>query len=203
MRWGPGPVFAYESIVHARRPQVYAGRAAFVVLLLAGMTVVWIGKEARSRGVGGPNASLRQMALVGEGFFYALTGIQVALVLLAAPAAAAGSVCIDRARGTLLHLMVTDLSDAEIVLGKLGARLLPVWALIACGVPVTALAALLGGIDFGAQLGTFVVSMALAALACALALALSVRAERTHDVLMAVYVLEGLGLLALPIWWVV
>ncbi len=198
--WGMGPVFAFESLLNARRWQVYAGRSCFVSVLLVGMVIVWFGES------NGPvpvtvNPTFQQMAKIGQGFFYALAGVQISLVLLAAPAASAGAICMDRARGTLLHVMVTDLSDVEIVLGKLGSRLAPVFGMIACGVPVAALAALLGGIDFGALAGLFVVSLALATLGCALAMAISVRATKTHEVLMAVYILVGLWLLALPIWW--
>src|SRR5579864_845459 len=200
-RFGLGPVFAYESLLAARRWQAYAGRSLFVFVLLMGMAIVWVGKDQVALTPGGRPATLQAMAKVGEGFFYALTGIQVSLVLLAAPAAAAGAVCMDRARGTLLHMLVTDLSDAEIVLGKLGARLTPIFGMIACGVPVAALAALLGGIDFGALAGAFAVTLALTVFGCVLALAISVWAARTHEVLMAVYVIEGLWLLALPIWW--
>ena len=145
-------------------------------------------------------ALYQQMAMLGEKFFYAMAGIQVSLILLAAPAAAAGSICMDRARGTLAHMMATDLSDPEIVLGKLGSRLAPIIGLIACGVPVAALATLLGGVEFGAIAGLFVVSVSLAVLGCTLALTISVWAAKTHEVLMAVYMFGGLWLLALPIW---
>jgi ABC-type transport system involved in multi-copper enzyme maturation permease subunit len=200
-RLGLGPVFVYESLLNARRRQVYAVRSLFVLMLLAGMVVVWIGKDNNALRPGGGSTSFRQMAEVGRGFFYALTGVQVSLVLLAAPAAAAGSICMDRARGTLLHMLVTDLSDAEIVLGKLGSRLAPVLGLIACGVPVSALAALLGGIEFGALGGAVVVCLALAVLGCALALALSVWATKTHEVLMGVYAAQILWLIAPLLWW--
>ena len=140
------------------------------------------------------------MAKLGEWFFYTMAGIQVSLILLAAPAAAAGSICMDRARGTLAHMMATDLSDPEIVLGKLGSRLAPIMGLIACGLPVAALATLLGGVEFGAIAGLFMVSLSLALLGCTLALTISVWAAKTHEVLMAVYMFGGLWLLALPIW---
>ncbi len=198
-RWGLGPVFTYESLLNARRWQVYAGRSLFVLILLIGMGCVWASATTWAPGPG-VALTFQQMAAIGEGFFYALTGIQVALILLAAPAAA-GSICVDRSRGTLLHVMVTDLSDVEIVLGKLGSRLAPVLGLLACGVPVTALAALLGGIDFGALLGAFVVTMALAVLGCTMAMVLSIWAKKTHEVLLAVYMVFGLGLIALPTWW--
>jgi ABC-type transport system involved in multi-copper enzyme maturation permease subunit len=199
-RWGIGPVFAYESLLNARRWQVYAGRSFFVLVMLIGMTIVWLTRNHLGAPAPAVLPAYKQMAKLGEWFYYAMAGIQVSLVMLAAPAAAAGSICMDRARGTLLHVMVTDLSDMEIILGKLSARLAPVIGLIACGVPVTCLSALLGGIDFGAIAGLFVVSLALAVLVCTLALFISVRAAKTHEVLMAVYMILGLWLLALPIW---
>ena len=68
---------------------------------------------------------------LGEIYFYGLIGVELAVVMLAAPAAAAGAICLGpRRSGTLDHILVTDLSDAEIVLGKLGARLLPVFGLV-------------------------------------------------------------------------
>jgi len=200
-RWGLGPVFVYESLLNARRWQVYAARSMFVLALLIGMGIVWIGNinQATSFNTTAP-LTFQAMSRIGEKFFYALAGIQLALVLLAAPAATAGSICMDRARGTLLHMMVTDLSDVEIVLGKLAARVAPVLGLVCCALPVAALAALLGGIDFGALAGLFAVSLALTVFGCALALTVSVWASKTHEALMAVYTLEGFWLLSLPMW---
>ncbi len=199
-RIGPGPVFAYETIAASRRWQVYAARAGFVLVLLLGLFFVWeqaIGVNQANRRV----ALHQQLAALGEGFFYTVCGVQITLILLASPAATAGSICVDRSRGTLLHMMVTDLSDAEIVLGKLGARLAPIFGLVACTLPVAALAGLLGGIDFGALAGSFVISLCLAVLGSSLALAISVRAKKTHEVLMAVYAIEGFWMIAAPIWW--
>lgn len=76
-----------------------------------------------------------------------MIGIQLALVPLAAPAFTAGSICLDRSRGTLAHMLMTDLSDPEIVLGKLAARLPPLMSLIACALPVLSLSTLLDGMD--------------------------------------------------------
>ena len=73
--------------------------------------------------------------------------------------------------------------------------------MIVCGVPVAALATLLGGVEFVAIAGSFIVSLSLAVLGCVLALTISVWATRTHEVLMAVYMFLGLWLLSLPIWY--
>ena len=71
-------------------------------------------------------------------------------------------------------MLATDLSNGEIVLGKLGVRLLPVLCLVACVLPLLAFSGLLGGIDPNAVLGSFLVATACAVLGCSLALALSV-----------------------------
>jgi ABC-type transport system involved in multi-copper enzyme maturation permease subunit len=196
-----GPVFVFDMLSLARRWQVYAARSAFVLFLLVGILIAWVSTTRMRTSPPGATSTLREMAEIGKSFFFALAGVQLSFILLAAPAAAAGAICIDRARGTLLHMMVTDLSDAEIVLGRLGSRLMPVFGLVACGVPVATLAGLLGGMDFGALVGLFVVSIALAILGCSLALAISVKAAKTHEVLMAVYFAVGVWLLSLPFWW--
>ena len=165
MRRGLGPVFVYEWLTASRRWQMYGGRALFVFLLLGGLSVVWFSQVTRANGP----LDLRSLARMGEGFFYAIVGTQLAIVLLAAPAATAGSICADKARGSLIHLLVTDLSDVEIVLGKLAARLMPVVGLIIASLPVLAIGFLLGGIEPEALIGAYVVTLAVAVLGCALA----------------------------------
>ena len=91
-------------------------------------------------------ANRQFLAKLGENFYYGAAGIQLALALLVAPAATAGSVCVDRARGWLAHMFVTELSDAEIVLGKLAARFASFVALVFASLPVLAIVGLLGGI---------------------------------------------------------
>ena len=61
----------------------------------------------------------------GEAIYRTIVIVELTLILLAAPAATAGAICLDKARGTLDHMLATDLSNAEIVLGKLGVRLIP------------------------------------------------------------------------------
>src|SRR5688572_29278248 len=102
MRWGLGPVFGYEWLMASRRWQMYAGRSLFVAALLGGMLIAWWSREWR-----GPIPTQKELAGLGESFYYAIVGTQLALVLLAAPAATAGAVCVDKARGGLLHLLVT------------------------------------------------------------------------------------------------
>ncbi|OJW20677.1 MAG: hypothetical protein BGO49_03630 [Planctomycetales bacterium 71-10] len=190
-----GPVFAYEWLTASRRWQGYALRSLLVLLLLLGLAAVWLGSLD-----GAGTLSVDRMAEVGRAFYAVTTLILLGLVGLAAPAATAGAICLDKARGNLTLLFATDLADAEIVLGKLGARLVPVLGLIACAAPVMSLATLLGGVDPTLPAGAILVCLACAAFGCTLALTLSVWGRRTHEVLLATYAFGIFWLLAAPIW---
>jgi ABC-type transport system involved in multi-copper enzyme maturation permease subunit len=197
LRFGPGPVFVYEWLTAARRWQLYALRVAFVAAMLVGMMIVWNNVVRTDR----PDrrVSIQQMANYGEVLYLTVATIELTLVLLAAPAGTAGSICLDKARGTLDHMLATDLSNAEIVLGKLGVRLVPVLSLIACVLPITALSGLLGGIDPLALGGSFLVVTGCAVLGCTLAMTLSVWGRKTHEVLMLTYLILILWLFN-PVW---
>jgi ABC-type transport system involved in multi-copper enzyme maturation permease subunit len=187
VRLVPGPVFAYEWLTTTRRWQLYALRALFVGTILIGMIFVWRSSTRLANPT--QTVSLQTLASYGEDLYETVVSIELTLVLLAAPAATAGAICLDKARGTLDHMLATDLSNPEIVLGKLGVRLVPVLGLIACVLPLTALASLLGGIDPLALLSSFMTSIACATLACSLGLTLSVWGRKTHEVLMATYII--------------
>ena len=196
MRWGLGPVFFYECLANSRRWQTYAIRSAGVAVLLAAIATIatprWTFELRHAR---------REYAELGASVFYCLIGVELTLVMLAAPAATAGAICVDRARGTLAHMLATDLSDPEIVLGKLAARLLPVLGLVACSWPVLALSSLLGGIDPLALALAFAIILAVALLGCSMAMALSVWARKPHEVVLVVYTFWALVLLLWPIWY--
>jgi ABC-type transport system involved in multi-copper enzyme maturation permease subunit len=186
-RLGPGPVFAYEWLTTTRRWQLYALRAAFVCAILAGM--VFILRMIEPATPAGQTTTLQAMASFGRTLYLTIVSIELTVVLLVAPAATAGAICLDKARGTLDHMLATDLSNAEIVLGKLGVRLVPVLGLIACVLPIMALAGLLGGIDPTALFGSFLAALGCAVLGCSLALTLSVWGRKTQDVLMFTYLI--------------
>ena len=194
MRVGLGPVFAYEWLVTSRRWQVYALRSLFVAFLLAGLWLVWLSNDSEwSR------TTVQGQAKIGQSFYAAIVGTQLVLLLLAAPAATAGAICVDKARGALTHLLVTDLSNAEIILGKLAARLIPVLGLTASALPALALGTLLGGVDPMALTGAFLISLGITAFGCSLALFFSVWGTKLHEVLMATYAVLIVWVLTVPV----
>jgi ABC-type transport system involved in multi-copper enzyme maturation permease subunit len=194
LRWGLGPVFASEWLTTSRRWQSYAGRAVFVGVLLVGLASVWVG---RVQGQALP--PIVAMAEIGRSFYDAIVFTQLTLVFLVAPAATAGAVCQDKSNGTLAQMLLTDLSDAEIVLGKLAARLIPVIGLAGCTLPVLAIAGLLGGIDLQALTGVFLITISAAIFGCTLAFTFSIWGTKPYEVLLATYAFFAVWMLTLPV----
>ena len=195
-RFGPGPVFRAECLTASRRPAFYGARVVLVGSLLGGLGVVWWSDRlANPEGL-----SLQGLASIGRSFYMALMGIEFILAVLVAPASTAGAICQDRGRGGLLLLMTTDLSDSEIVLGRLASRLLATLGVIGCGLPVLALSILLGGVDPLAVVGGTLVVMGVASLGVGMALVFSLWASKPHEALSATYTVWAVWLLG-PVAW--
>ncbi len=178
-RIGFGPVFAFECLITSRRWQVYAGRALLVSGVLVGLTLVWL-----NRLDGREITDHKQLAVVGSAFFRSIMAVELVLALVV-PAATAGAICQDKMRGGLTLMMVTDLSDAEIVLGKFASSLVTVLGVLACGLPVLAIASSLGGVDPVDALAGSMVIVGVAVLGVAVTMTFSVWATKSHEALMA------------------
>jgi ABC-type transport system involved in multi-copper enzyme maturation permease subunit len=192
--WGFGPVFEAEWLATSRRWQLYAGRTLFVGILALGLAAVWGSQVA-----GHDSLTIHEMAGVGRAFYRAIVFGQLTLVMLAAPAATAGVLCQGKARGSLALELITDLSDTEIVLGKLAARLAPVIGTVCCALPVLALSTLLGGVDPWAMAGTFCITLSMAVLSCTIAFTFSVWGTKTYEVLLATFAALTIWLLLAPV----
>jgi len=148
-----GPIFGYELLRLTRRGQHTRLRAALAAVLLVTLFVLygnWFpGADLFTLD---PTASAarvprEQQSRFAESFMHAFLFVQLGVVILLTPVYAAGGIAEEIDRKTLDHLFATDLSDREIVLGKLSARLLYVTGILLTGLPILALAQLWGGID--------------------------------------------------------
>ena len=138
----PGPVFERELTTTARSGRAFALRSTYGLALLA--VVVATYRNACGTDLDpGPTQVTR---LAGDLFRNLVLAQGVAVVLLT-PALVAGAIAGEAQRKTLHDLLTTELTAAEIVLGKLAARLLHVGVLVAAGLPFLLLAGLLGGVD--------------------------------------------------------
>ena len=109
--------------------------------------------------------------------------VQLALTLFFAPLSAASAITTEKDRRTFTLLLVTDLTNSEIVLGKLLGSLLQISVLLAAAFPVFALCLLLGGVSIAQVAATFALTVAVAVATGALGLVIALWRERTFQTL--------------------
>src|SRR5437763_1279203 len=172
-----GPLFRHDLVRAARRQRVALWRTAFGLALLGALFcfyAAWFPEAFNSVGAlfTPPTAGGRGLAGLGAVFFAVVFGIQSVAGALLAPQWTLDAVAGERERRTLPFLLVTDLRDREIVLGKLAARLAQVVLFLLTGLPVLSLLQFFGGVDplllwscYGA-LALTVVSTAALGMAC-------------------------------------
>ena len=183
-----GPVFSREVAIAPRRTRFYFGRAAHAAILLLICWTAWLlltGTQ-RVRDVG-------DLARFGTMLFQILASLQLVLVLFLSALLAAGAVAQEKDRKTLVLLLLTRLTNSELVLGRLLASLLQVLVMLAAAVPVFMLVALLGGISHAQIARVFAVTLA-TVLACgSLGSTLALWREKTFQAL-------ALTILVLVLW---
>jgi ABC-type transport system involved in multi-copper enzyme maturation permease subunit len=184
-----GPVFNREVVLAPRRTRIYVARTAYVAALLVLMTTAWLvltGTQ-RVRDVG-------DLARFGTIVFQILAPLQLALAVFFSAMFAASAVAQEKDRRTLVLLLLTRLSNSELVLGKLLASLLGVVVMLAAALPLFAVPALLGGISFDQIARVFAVTLA-SVLACgSLGSTLALWREKTFQALAMTLLVLGLWL---------
>jgi ABC-type transport system involved in multi-copper enzyme maturation permease subunit len=167
-----GPVFTRELVTAPRRARLYVARAAYVSALLVLLTTAWqvLAGTQEVRNLG-------DLARFGATVFAILAPLQLAVVTFFAALAA------EKDRQTLTLLLLTHLSNAELVLGKLLAAMLNVFVLIVAALPLFMLLTLLGGVSFE-QIGrVFAVTVASALAAGSLGSIFALWREKTFQTL--------------------
>jgi ABC-type Na+ efflux pump permease subunit len=139
-----GPIFNREFLTVPRRGLHYVYRTAYLGLL-------WVlCLTAYQALVGWTHAaSLAGTARFGRILFEGLTFIQMVLLLFFSSLSAAVAVAREKDRRTFVLLLITDLRDYEIVVGKVLGSLLPSLLLLLSSAPFLALLTLLGGVGIG------------------------------------------------------
>ncbi|MFO0936251.1 MAG: ABC transporter permease subunit [Gemmataceae bacterium] len=147
-----GPLFVYELVRLARRGSQPRLRAVFSALLLIGLLVIYLRVFNDRNPVDllfSSNLQLPQeeRSNFTEYFTFVYLLVQLIAVSLITPVYAGGAIAEEKDRKSLDFLQSSLLSNREIVLGKLAARLLFVSCIIMVGLPVLFMTMLFGGLD--------------------------------------------------------
>ena len=187
-----GPVFNREVAIAPRRTRLYVGRAAYAAALLVLIGTAWMVLTGTQlvRDVG-------DLARFGTILFQILAPLQLALAVFFSALLAASAVAQEKDRRTLILLLLSRLTNSELVLGKLLASLLHVFVMLAAALPVFMICALLGGVSFGQIARAFAVTLASVLVCGSLGSTLALWREKTFQALaMTVLVL----VLWLAVW---
>lgn len=171
-----GPIFAREFRTVPRRAGHYGMRAAFLGLLWTLGLTAWL-----ATGGLGEDPQIGATARFGVLLFQVLTFVLVTLLTFFAALSAASTVAQEKDRRTFLLLLLSDLRDYEIVLGKLLGSLLPIILILLGTLPVLALLLLLGGITPGQVVQSWLIVATTALAAGSLGGLISLWRDRTFQ----------------------
>src|SRR4051812_31882975 len=186
-----GPIIARELVTTPRPLRYYLWRASFSIVLFILLWTAWqsiIGwQDVREVGV---------LARFGGILYGMFAMLQLTLMLFFAPLFTAAVVSYEKDRRTFTLLLMTDLSDLEIVLGKLVAGLLNILTILGASLGLLSLCAFFGGISFGQVVNLFLVTAASGVAGGALGLLIALWRDRTFQsisltILMVVFSVAG------------
>lgn len=192
-----GPIIVREVVTSPRSPRYYFSRAIFSCFLFVVMWTAWqaiIGwREVREFGL---------LARFGGVIYNMFAMLQLTLILFFAPLFTAASIAHEKDRRTFILLMMTDLSDLEIVAGKLLAGLLNIMVALAAGAGVLMLCTMLGGISFGQVATLYVVTASSGIAGGAMGLVVALWRDRAFQsialtIMMVVFSVAGVEAFAL------
>jgi ABC-type transport system involved in multi-copper enzyme maturation permease subunit len=173
-----GAVFEREVRTVPRNRGLAIARAVYAGALLAIIATCWLvitGTQSIT--------TAGDTARFGATLLRILAPLQLALAMLAAAMTSAVSVSAEKDRRTLELLLVSRLTDAQLVFGKLAGSLVRVLLLVLSAVPMFALAGLFGGVTPEQLARVFVVTVATALAAASIATTVAFWKDTTFQTL--------------------
>ena len=173
-----GPVFARELITAPRRPRFFVMRAVYAAAIFLLICTAWLvlagTQVVRDTG---------DMARFGTILFQILTPLQVGLMIFFSALLSASAVAQEKDRKTLILLLMTRLSNSEIVLGKLMSSLLSVLVMLATSLPLFMLVIVFGGVSIQQVLRVFLITVVATFAAGSLGATMAFWREKTFQTL--------------------
>ncbi len=136
-----GPIFAREWTTLPRNGRPQWMRGAWIGLFSVIALTCWLSTTEWSRA-----STYLDMSRLSPLIFQVFTAVQLVILVFFAALAAASAVALEKDRRTFLLLLITDLSNHEIVLGKILGSMLPLIQLPLATLPLLILLVATGGV---------------------------------------------------------
>ncbi len=183
-----GPIFTREAVVAPRRSRLFVVRTIYGLALLLLISTAWM-IIAGTQIV----RNLSDMSRFGMVLFQILAPLQLALLMFLSSIQATSNVAIEKDKQTFLLLLLTRMSNTELVVGKLLASFLVVANMLATSLPIFMLLVLFGGTSFWQVVWTFAVTTTTCLAAASLGTMVAMWREKTFQSL-------ALVLLGIVLW---
>jgi ABC-type Na+ efflux pump permease subunit len=148
-----GPIFTREAVVAPRRVRLFTSRAVYGFGLLLLISTAWMIMQGTQS-----VRNLSELARFGTILFQILAPLQLIVLMFLSAIQAASNVAIEKDKQTLVLLLLTRLSNTEMVVGKLFASLLGIVNMLGTALPIFMLLVLFGGTSFWQVVWTFAVT---------------------------------------------
>lgn len=173
-----GPIFQRELLTLPRSSQHYVARSAYLGILWILAVTAWqavVGWEK--------SATLGETARFSLLLFQILTLFQLTILMFFAALSAANNITTEKDRRTFILLLMTDLKNYEIVLGKLFGSMLQLLLLLAGTLPVMLTLLFLGGVSGEQVLQSMLIMASTAFAAGSLGVLIALWRDRTFQAL--------------------
>ncbi len=184
-------MFTREVAIAPRRVSFFAARTLFAGALFALTLTAWqllVGSQ-RIENIG-------DLAWFGAAAFQILGPLQLAVAMPFSALLVASAVALEKDRKTLDLLLLTNLSNSDLVLGKLFAGMLSVVVVVVATLPLLMIVALLGGVSTAQVFRIEGVTLASAFVAGSLGSTIALWREKTFQALAMTALVLVLWLLA-------
>lgn len=182
-----GPIFQREYATLPRRPRHFVARLAFLAMVFAIICTTWLLLAGIQ-----PVQNAGDLARFGVLIFQLIAPFQLIVLLFVAALAGVSAVSFEKDRQTLTLLLMTSLSNSEVVLGKIGAGLLSSLNAFIATAPVVFLLPLLGGVSVQQAFGCLLLTASTLVLCCVLGATIAFWREKTFQAIAVTTLLIAL-----------
>jgi ABC-type transport system involved in multi-copper enzyme maturation permease subunit len=182
-----GPIFQREYATLPRRPRHFVARLAFLAMVFAIICTTWLLLAGIQ-----PVQNAGDLARFGVLIFQLIAPFQLIVLLFVAALAGVSAVSFEKDRQTLTLLLMTSLSNSEVVLGKIGAGLLSSLNAFIATAPVVFLLPLLGGVSVQQAFGCLLLTGSTLVLCCVLGATIAFWREKTFQAIAVTTLLIAL-----------
>jgi ABC-type transport system involved in multi-copper enzyme maturation permease subunit len=182
-----GPIFQREYATLPRRPRHFVARLAFLAMVFAIICTTWLLLAGIQ-----PVQNAGDLARFGVLIFQLIAPFQLIVLLFVAALAGVSAVSFEKDRQTLTLLLMTSLSNSEVVLGKIGAGLLSSLNAFIATAPVVFLLPLLGGVSLQQAFGCLLLTGSTLVLCCVLGATIAFWREKTFQAIAVTTLLIAL-----------